>query len=70
MWTKRLFGMAGALVSGAVAAHPGHPALGPHHTHAFFGIDPLYALLLLLAFGIVAIAVRRRRVRAINRSRR
>ncbi len=63
MWTKRLFGAGGALASVSALAHPGHPALGPQHTHAFFGIDPLYALLLLLALAIVTVAVRRRRVR-------
>lgn len=60
MWTKRLLGVASLLASVSAMAHPGHPALGPQHTHAWFGIDPLYALLLLVPLGVAAFALRRR----------
>lgn len=43
-------------------AHPGHPAASPQHSHAFFAIDPMYALMVTMAgvAGAVLIAARRR----------
>ena len=45
-------------------SHPGHPAASLTHAHSFFGIDPIYALLLVTA-GIAGVALlwaHRRRV--------
>ncbi|MCP9438287.1 MAG: hypothetical protein NHB36_00195 [Nitrospira sp.] len=71
MWRKRLPGVASLLTSVAAMAHPGHPALGPQHTHAWLGIDPLYVLVLLAPIGIAAWAWRRRAPqRARERARR
>jgi hypothetical protein len=41
----------------AAQAHPGHPALNAEHAHSFFGMDPLYAVV-LLAGGAVAFLLR------------
>lgn len=71
MWTKQLLGVASLLTSFSAMAHPGHPALGPQHTHAWFGIDPLYALALLVPVAIAAWALRRRQPRRVReRARR
>ena len=50
----------------AAHAHPGHPAASPQHSHAFFGIDPMYALMVIVAgvAGAVLIAARRQRARS------
>lgn len=53
-----------------VQAHPGHPAVSPEHSHAFFGIDPIYAGLLLALGLALAVAWRATRRRLACRARR
>lgn len=45
-------------------SHPGHPAASLAHAHTFFGIDPIYTLLLAAAgiAGLASLWAHRRRV--------
>lgn len=57
MQSKRILMSLTAIVANIASAHPGHPALSAGHSHAFFGIDPLYGLLLMVVGVIAAAAI-------------
>lgn len=60
----------GMAVGASAQAHPGHPAVSVEHSHAFFGIDPIYAGLFLGLGLALAVAWRVARRRLACRARR
>ena len=61
---KTTFATLISMITTAAQAHPGHPAASLAHSHTFFGIDPIYTLLLAAAgiAGMTLLWAHRRRV--------